>query len=97
MIGEESDTAVLRGAIAAYGTDNQLLQAVEELSELQKVCLHIRRGRATMDELKEELADVWIMVDQLCLIGGIGRNELLRERRRKLLRLERGLAKREKQ
>ena len=49
-----------------YG-DKQIVVAIEELSELQKeLCKHLR-GKTNVQNLLEEIADVKIMLEQICL------------------------------
>ena len=49
-----------------YG-DKQIVVAIEELSELQKeLCKHLR-GKTNIQNLLEEIADVKIMLEQICL------------------------------
>lgn len=60
-----------------YGTNNQLVQMAEESAELGQAALKYRRAhyispidleamRITRQNLEEEMADVLIMVDQIC-------------------------------
>lgn len=51
--------------IDKFGIEKQLLVAIEELSELQKVlCKHLR-GKGDILAITEEMADVYIMLEQL--------------------------------
>lgn len=52
-------------ALAHYGTDNQLIVAVEELSEAQKEICKLLRGDGNFDHLSEEIADAYIMLEQV--------------------------------
>lgn len=71
-------TQTLMNAIKVFGTDAQLLMAIEEMSELTKaICKEKRARDATDDEyfnarqnLLEEIADVEIMLEQLLIILG---------------------------
>ena len=61
----------LERAIETYGKDMQLNVAVEELSELIKeICKH-KRGADNIDNIVEELADCYIMLNQLEIIFNI--------------------------
>lgn len=65
----EDEEQILRCAIASYGEMAQEDMLFEEMSELEKAILKLRRTRY-MDESKradvfEELADVYIMVTQM--------------------------------
>ena len=67
----ESDKIVFRDAIKKYGEKLQLTVAIEELSELQKEICKVLRGNGSKENLTEEIADVYIMLEQLKLIIGI--------------------------
>lgn len=49
-----------------YG-DKQIIVAIEELSELQKELCKYLRGKIDITNLIEEIADVKIMIEQICL------------------------------
>ena len=72
-------------AIDHYGIDHQKNKAVEELSELIVELMHDLDGRARMDAIREELADVIVMAEQLRII--YGGSEVDRWIERKLVRL----------
>lgn len=48
-----------------YGIENQIIVAIEELSELGKELCKLLRNRSNKEELIEELADVEIMLEQI--------------------------------
>lgn len=48
-----------------YGKEKQVDIAIEECSELIKALLKDRRGKATIDDIVDEIADVQIMLYQL--------------------------------
>lgn len=48
-----------------YGKEKQVDIAIEECSELIKALLKDRRGKATIDDIVDEIADVQIMPYQL--------------------------------
>jgi len=62
--------AIYRGAILYFGTEHQTRKAVEELTELSIALQRALDGRADMDNIREEMADVAIMLEQLKLIYG---------------------------
>ena len=72
-----------------FGEKNQLIKAIEEMSELQKeLCKVVLTPNLTIkatDEVIDELADVEIMCDQLRHIFGI--SEQVDER--KIFKIER--------
>ena len=83
----------LEKAIETYGKDMQLNVAVEELSELIKeICKH-KRGRDNIDNIIEEMADCYIMLDQLAIIFGIEHKAINMVMDKKLARLDRMLEK----
>lgn len=57
------ERAICNKAIEKYGIKNQLIVAIEELSELQKTLCKFLRGNVT--NIEEEIADVEIMIIQL--------------------------------
>ena len=58
-------------AMLAFGERNQLIVAVEELSECQKEICKILRGGEDFRNLAEEIADATIMLEQIQLIFSI--------------------------
>lgn len=76
-------------ALARYGIDAQKLMVVEECGELLNALAKLSRGRASIEELITELADVHIMVEQMALYYGWA--EFQEEKERKLERLQQRL------
>lgn len=61
----------LKAIIARYGRDQQEDVAIEEMSELIKAILKMRRNGVSLENFAavvDELADVMIMLDQLLMI-----------------------------
>lgn len=59
---------VLRSALDTWGAEAQTLMVFEEMSELQKeLCKHAR-GKYNWSAIAEEIADVRIMLDQMCIL-----------------------------
>lgn len=58
-------------AILAFGEQNQLIVAIEELSECQKEICKILRGGEDFRNLAEEVADATIMLEQIRLMFNI--------------------------
>ena len=72
--------------IKKFGEEKQIIVAIEELSELQKaLCKYLRNGELTYN-LLEEMADVYIMLEQLKIIFNIDLPEIFDEMNRKLER-----------
>lgn len=68
----EERKATYKVALRKWGIDSQVMMAVEEMSELTKEICKIFRGKGTMDDLADEIADVLITLEQLKLIYEIG-------------------------
>ncbi len=78
---------IYQKAIAAYGPTLQQVVAIEELSELQKEISKQIRGKGSLINLVEEIADVKIMISQLMMIHNISDKEVNDEINFKILRL----------
>lgn len=89
---QEREAKILEGAIKTWGEEAQSVVAIEELSELTKALAkwlrHYLTGQGDYEQIvsdiREEMADVGIMLNQLCLIFGDPTEEEIL----KLLRLE---------
>ena len=68
----EFKNSVIIKAVDTYGEDSQINMAVEEMSELIKALMKLRRNDVDKKEIfrniAEEIADVEIMLEQLKLI-----------------------------
>ena len=66
----------MESAIETFGADNQVLKAMEEMGELIQAIVKARitrndaRRAAAIDHVCEEIADVRLTLDQLCMILG---------------------------
>lgn len=67
---------VMIDALEYYGNEPQVDVAIEEMSELIKELLKKRRGKENRSMIADEMADVYIMLEQLKFIFGINENEL---------------------
>lgn len=65
---EEQNNIMLK-ALKKYGVDAQDDIAIEEMSELTKAIIKNRRYKtfATLESIYEELADVYIMLEQITM------------------------------
>ena len=79
---------IFEQAIEAYGKDIQLNVAVEELSELIKEICKSIRGSDNRDNIIEEMADCYIMLEQLEIIFDLKPAEMLVVIDHKLARLK---------
>lgn len=73
----EREGKILEDALAVWGARDEVDVAIEEMSELIKALIKERRNGAAMGNTKyereiirEEMADVYIMLNQLSLIFG---------------------------
>ena len=89
---QEREAKILEGEIKTWGQEAQSVVAIEELSELTKaltkwLCYYLASQgdyEQIVADIREEMADVGIMLNQLCLIFGDPTEEEIL----KLLRLE---------
>ena len=81
----EEAKSILRAAIAKYGISHQIDMAHEEMGELIVALHHLKRGKATADDVITEIADVTIMIYQLAEMFGV--EKVQAEIDRKLKRL----------
>jgi NTP pyrophosphatase (non-canonical NTP hydrolase) len=58
-------------AVQQWGNEPQLSQATEELAELIVAINHYRRGRVGVIKLAEEVADCFLMLEQIKIIADI--------------------------
>ena len=78
---------IISDIIEHYGSEKQVLQAVEEMSELTKELIkNINRNKENEAEITLEIADVIIMLMQIMIIYDIDPNKVLGGIEYKLLR-----------
>lgn len=63
-------------AIEMYGKEHQTIIAIEEMSELTKEISKEYRGEENIDKITEEMADVYICLEQLQMIYEIEDEDL---------------------
>ncbi|MBQ7129404.1 MAG: hypothetical protein IJO19_05395 [Clostridia bacterium] len=82
----------IKALIQKYGVETQVLVAVEEMSELQKALLkNINRNSKNLTEVKEEMVDVSIMLEQLRYIYKISNREFSTIKKNKIERTKKRL------
>lgn len=59
---------ICKMAVDTYGKESQVNLAFEEMGELIVAINHFRRKRVSKAEVLSEIADVFIMCEQLCYI-----------------------------
>lgn len=67
---QEREAAILEGAITHYGSDAQIVKAIEELGELTVELARHRNGQGNVEAIREKMADAFVMLNQLELIFG---------------------------
>ena len=70
MYADVKEREIEQEAIKKYGTRSQIIVAIEELSELTKELTKHLRGEDNINHISEEMADVYIMLEQLGLMFG---------------------------
>lgn len=69
MIQIEKETEIYKAAVKHFGGANQVLKAIEELSELARALVQDEMGVPKANiHVEEEIADVEIMLNQLRLL-----------------------------
>lgn len=73
-------------AVQRKGLAEQMVVAIEELSEVQKEICKVMRGEGSMEHLAEEIADATIMLEQLRLFYALN-DKVCEQMDAKLVRL----------
>ena len=81
---------VYTNAYIQYGERNQMVVAIEELSECQKEICKALRGNINEDHLAEEIADAMIMLEQMQMYFGLN-EKVEHHMENKIVRLDRKL------
>lgn len=93
-MNSEWETGLYEDAIALWGDKAQTDVAIEEMAELTKALIKYRRcpSAATLADVREEMADVGIMLSQLALIYGDCIDEEVKKLERLAARIEKARA-----
>lgn len=78
---------VQNAVIAKYGKEHQTFVAIEEMSELMKALTKNMRGEHNRQDIVEELADVYIVLDQVMMMHGIDLDDVVRKMNEKAKRM----------
>ena len=78
---------IMLDALEHYGNRPQVDMIIEEMSELTKELLKNRRGEENRSMIADEMADVYIMLEQLKFIFDVDETELKVNAEFKLRRL----------
>ena len=76
---------ICKDALEQFGLEKQIDMCIEECAELQNALLKFRRGRAKLEDVQTEIADVQIMCEQMSI--AFGEKQTIVEHGRKLQRL----------
>ncbi len=82
-----SEIEIYKEALMQWGPEAQTLMMFEEMSELQKELCKSARGKQNKEAIAEEIADVFIMLNQMILLHKCA-EEVERQIARKQKRLE---------
>ena len=87
MLNDLQKNALVK-ALEKFGSISELIITVEELSELQKEVTKQLRNEGKMENLVEEMADVYIVMEYLKMIFAITDDDINKQVEKKLNRLE---------
>lgn len=76
-----------------FGSRNQMVVAIEEMSELQKELAKFLRGKGRYKAVVEELADAMVMLEQIKCIFAVSDDELEKAMNEKVMRTLKRLQK----
>lgn len=95
-MGYKFNYEILNKAILNYGTTAQKIMLFEEMAELQKEVCKELRGSLNILKIAEEMADVYVMLEQLKMIYGISEGRIKDTITSKINRLKERLESEEK-
>ncbi|MFX1450667.1 MAG: hypothetical protein ACFFCM_07495 [Promethearchaeota archaeon] len=75
-------------ALKSWGLEAQMFMLFEEMSELQKEIIKTWRGKSDNSKIAEEIVDVQIMIEQMCITFDVDDKLIKSYRWNKLNRLE---------
>lgn len=68
---KEISKEIIKRSIEHYGTETQSTICMEECAELIQAISKMKRGKDDMENLSEEMADVYICLEMLMQIYGV--------------------------
>ena len=83
---EAQELEILKDALYHFGYNHQATKAIEEMSELIKELCKNKDGADNVDHIAEEIADVFITLDQMVMYHDI-LDRIAQYREQKLERL----------
>lgn len=72
MQHQSADVNVLMDSLSINGPNRQIRKTMEEMAELQEALCKCADDRDTVDHVAEEIADVYIMLQQMTILHGCG-------------------------
>ena len=84
----KNDRAILKQAIETYGAEAQLNIAIEEFAELTKEICKYKRYMDNTKAIIEEMADCYIMLEQMQMIFALGSTVISDAMDKKIKRLK---------
>ena len=85
-MNEDERKELYESALTNWGVRAQVMMVMEETGEMLNAIGKFDRGRVNESEVITELADVWIMMEQMAVF--FGWDEFQKEKQRKLERLK---------
>ena len=77
----EDERDIFRRALAVFGAESQWGMVVEETSELNAKINQHKRGRASVDQVAEEVADALLVLEQARMMVGEARVDRIRKKK----------------
>ena len=79
---------IFNDAVEKLGRRSQFNKSLEELAELTLALIHYKEGKASHDDVVDEIVDVSIMIEQLKVLMEISNEELTKKWEEKLSKLQ---------
>ena len=68
---DDQELEILKDALYYFGINHQQTKCIEEMSELTKEFCKEKDGKGDIEHIAEELADVYITLDQMVIYNDI--------------------------
>ena len=72
----EINKEIIKRSIDHYGTETQSTTCMEECAELIQAISKMKRGKDNLENLSEEMADVYICLEMLMQIYGVDESKV---------------------
>ena len=90
-MNENERIELYKRELSEWGINPQVMMVIEETGEMLNAIAKYDRGRATEKDVVTELADVWILMEQMAVL--FGWDDFQAEKERKLERIKENLNK----